>query len=436
MKPQCVRIIIPSNKQIQFLAPMQQEILQHPRPCVPVQVRLIKSNASVVSSSAIPSTLENNAALRTPPASLNTNQPICSTIVAAPSNQEPPQILSTSASASLENTFVQCDSIINIDNSSIETVPSSSSMSMKRHHSSSSQSNKKFVTKSLSTSPKKNKRSKNWSEEDTAVFIDIWSEHYESLMTGGTRNTKIYHAMAKQLNEFLSPRVMTGADVKAKITNLVAEYRKKRKESGKTGSSPSSWRYFEQIDKLLGERPFNDESLISDSISLQEQFLEEIENVSASDLNLNSLTKDDDDDNISNLIKDIEESTNNFDHRSYNSKSPSNSISIQKNTTSTTPDISNKKSLSSKKKKVADMRIELIRQMIDKIDGANEIATKAESKALLLLEKQTKLQEENSVEIDWDISEPIYRKPTCTIQTTGSLAAREALTQYFSQNPI
>ncbi|CAF1396617.1 unnamed protein product [Rotaria sordida] len=114
MKPQCVRIIIPSNKQIQFLAPMQQEILQHPRPCVPVQVRLIKSNASVVSSSAIPSTLENNAALRTPPASLNTNQPICSTIVAAPSNQEPPQILSTSASASLENTFVQCDSIINI----------------------------------------------------------------------------------------------------------------------------------------------------------------------------------------------------------------------------------------------------------------------------------------------------------------------------------
>ncbi|CAF3811144.1 unnamed protein product [Rotaria sp. Silwood1] len=400
MKPQYVRIIIPSNKQIQLLAPMQQKILQHPRPCLPAQVRLITSNASVVSPSAIPSTLENNAALRTPSASLNINQPICSTIVAASSNQEPPQIPCTSASASLENTFVQCDSIINIG-------------------------------------PKKNKRGKNWSEEETAVFINIWSEYYESLMMGRTRNTKIYHAMAKQMNEFLSPRVMTGADVKAKITNLVAEYRKKRKESGKTGSSPSSWRYFEQIDKLLGERPFNDESLISDSISLQEeQFLEEIDNASASDLNLNSLTKDDDDDNISNLIKDIEESTNNSDHQSCNSKSPSNSISIQKNTTSNTSDISNKKNLSSKKKKVADMRIELIRQMINKIDGVNEIATKAESKALLLLEKQTKLQEENSVDIDWDISEPIYRKPTCTIQTTGSLAAREALTQYFLQNPI
>ncbi|CAF5171969.1 unnamed protein product, partial [Rotaria sp. Silwood1] len=82
MKPQYVRIIIPSNKQIQLLAPMQQKILQHPRPCLPAQVRLITSNASVVSPSAIPSTLENNAALRTPSASLNINQPICSTIVA------------------------------------------------------------------------------------------------------------------------------------------------------------------------------------------------------------------------------------------------------------------------------------------------------------------------------------------------------------------
>ncbi|CAF5088108.1 unnamed protein product [Rotaria sp. Silwood1] len=114
MKPQYVRIIIPSNKQIQLLAPMQQKILQHPQPCLPAQVRLITSNASVVSPSAIPSTLENNAALRTPSASLNINQPICSTIVAASSNQEPPQIPCTSASASLENTFVQCASIINI----------------------------------------------------------------------------------------------------------------------------------------------------------------------------------------------------------------------------------------------------------------------------------------------------------------------------------
>ncbi len=36
-----------------------------------------------------------------------------------------------------------------------------------------------------------------------------------------------------------------------------------------------------------------------------------------------------------------------------------------------------------------------MQQMLLKIDGANEMANRAESKALALLEKQTKLQEES-----------------------------------------
>ncbi|CAF1618439.1 unnamed protein product [Adineta ricciae] len=393
MRPQYVRIIVPSNQQIRFLAPVQQGVLQQPRLYMPSQVRMIAPNASVVTSSVSSSNFENNTVLRTPLASLDANCSTSSTVVAASSNHEPPHASSTSTNTSLQNTFVQFDSTSDKNNNSNETVLSTS---IKRNRSSSSQSNKTLITKSATKMSKKNKRGKNWSEEETSVFINIWSEHYDSLMTGGTRNTKIYHGMAQQLNEFLSPRVMTGTDVKAKIANLVSEYRKKRKESGKTGSSPSSWPYFEQIDKLLGARPFNDESLLSDSISLQdEQVLVDIENTSPSDLNLNSLVKDDEDNNISTFIKEIEEITNNTDNRSCNSKSPPNSASTQKTTTSNTPDNSIKRNLPSKKKKVVDMRMELVQQMINKIDGANDMAIKAESKALLLLEKQTKLQEES-----------------------------------------
>jgi len=71
-------------------------------------------------------------------------------------------------------------------------------------------------------------------------------------MAAGSRNTRIYNSMAQQLNELLSPRVMTGADVKVEISNLVAEYRKKKRQQGKTGGSPSSWQHFDAIDKLLG----------------------------------------------------------------------------------------------------------------------------------------------------------------------------------------
>lgn len=66
----------------------------------------------------------------------------------------------------------------------------------------------------------------------------------------------IYHSMAEQLNSLLSCRMLTGADVKSKIFNLVAEYRKKKKGQGSTGASPCTWRYFDQIDKLLGKNYF------------------------------------------------------------------------------------------------------------------------------------------------------------------------------------
>jgi hypothetical protein len=98
-----------------------------------------------------------------------------------------------------------------------------------------------------------NKRGKNWTEDDTIIFIGIWIENYRRLMAGGSRNTPIYNAMAEQLNTMLSTRIMSGADVKSKIGNLVTEYRKKKKEQGKTGASPSSWRYFDMLDKLLGK---------------------------------------------------------------------------------------------------------------------------------------------------------------------------------------
>ncbi|CAF1535528.1 unnamed protein product [Rotaria sordida] len=369
MNSQFVRIILPTNKNIQLLAPLQQSTLQHPQSCISGQIRLINSNASVMIPATASSPLEANVASRLPLSSLNTNQQIlqqtCSSIEVAASCQDRLETSSMAETVAFENNSVQSDPVSNIG---------------------------RF---SCCTGQKKFKRSKNWSEEETAIFINIWSDHYTNLMTGGSRNSPIYQSMAQQLKQLLPTRVMTGADVKSKITNLVAEYRKKKKEQGKTGSSPSSWRYFDQIDKLLGERPFNDESLMSDSISLQqEQLLQDIENTSVSDLHLNSFSEDTDD-NISSIINEIEESTNDIENRSWTSKSPSNSSSTQKKTSMNTPDVSNKKTFLSKKKKPADMRIDLIQQMINKIDSANEIAARAETKALALLEKQTKLQEES-----------------------------------------
>jgi hypothetical protein len=59
--------------------------------------------------------------------------------------------------------------------------------------------------------------------------------------------------MADEFNKSFNDFSLTGADVKSKIGNLVTEYRRKKKEQGKTGASPSPWPYYDPIDKLLGE---------------------------------------------------------------------------------------------------------------------------------------------------------------------------------------
>lgn len=111
----------------------------------------------------------------------------------------------------------------------------------------------------------KHKRSKNWTDEDTKLFIEIWNEHSEQLRAGGARNIPIYNNMAQQIKELTaSDRLMTSSEVKTKIFNLVAEYRKRKNDQGKSGGSPSSWRFFDRIDEIIGESLFfsNDNPLV------------------------------------------------------------------------------------------------------------------------------------------------------------------------------
>jgi len=197
------------------------------------------------------------------------------------SSISPPFVPSPSPSSAIPPPVTPSSSIsaplIPSSSSTLSSSISPASTSVKQHHSSTSNINKTNVKKSLTIieneeyreyaiffikinqcffylDKKKHKRSKNWTEEETIFFINLWSEYYDKLMAGGSRNMPIYHSIAEQFNQLPSGRIMSGQEVKSKITNLVAEYRKKKKEQGRTGGSPSSWPYFDQIDKLLGKK--------------------------------------------------------------------------------------------------------------------------------------------------------------------------------------
>jgi hypothetical protein len=191
---------------------------------------------------------------------------------------------------------------------------------------------------------KPNKRGRDWSEEDTIIFIGVWSDNYSSLMHGGSRNTPIYNSMAEELNTLLPDKCLSGSDIKSKIGNLVTEYRRKRKQQGKTGASPCTWRYCDMVDKLLGksdsflhpyyacltgERPYNDDNFWSDSMTIEhDQLLTDIENAVVPDVNLTQLAQEVTYANPLTLIND--EPINHADPNPSAMSSPSNTPGVPK----------------------------------------------------------------------------------------------------------
>ncbi|CAF4210665.1 unnamed protein product [Rotaria sp. Silwood2] len=237
---------------------------------------------------------------------------------------------------------------------------------------------------------------KTWTENETITFISVWTDYYPQLISGKSRHSPIYHSMANQLNQILKDRSLTAADVKSKIGNMVTEYRRKKKELGTTGSSPSSWPYYDLIDKLLGERPYNNESLLSDSILTeeeQEQLLDDINNTSLPDLNATQTSEQVDDSTTLTINND---EPNNLVHgNATNSTNASNIVSISKSDVPATISSTTKKTVSARKKTKSETKIDLIKELVGKIESVSDIAANSEVKALELLEKQTRLQEES-----------------------------------------
>ncbi|CAF3366593.1 unnamed protein product [Rotaria socialis] len=257
---------------------------------------------------------------------------------------------------------------------------------------------KKSNTKTEQTNLQCIRRTKNWSEHETIIFIGIWSDNYVKLTSASCRHSTIYQSMANQLNDTFKDRNVSAADVKAKIGNLTTEYRRKAKEQGEKGASPCTWRYFDLLDKLLGKRTHKNDSLLTDSMIIeQEKLSDDINNVQIPATTLMQVAKQLDDSCLSHA--NAEEINSPARSNSNYLSSPEGSISTSAMNTPTTTNIdaSSRRSTPTqkRKKKTSEIKIGLIEQLLTKIDSANEAMLRSEVKMLEILEKQTRLQEES-----------------------------------------
>ncbi|CAF3985737.1 unnamed protein product [Rotaria sp. Silwood1] len=207
-----------------------------------------------------------------------------------------------------------------------------------------------------------------WTENETITFINVWNDHYSKLTTGGFRHASIYQSMANELNKILEIDDLTGANVKSKIGNLTTEYRR--------------------------ERPYMDDSLLSDSIIVEEeQVMKSVNQASAPDLNLTQISEQADD--LVQLKTNSDDSNNRNSVNLVTSLSSSTTIPIPKSDSPAQMALKPKKNASSKKKRASETKMDLMKELFGKIESANETAARSEIKILELLEKQTHVQEQS-----------------------------------------
>ncbi|XP_017468996.1 PREDICTED: myoneurin-like isoform X3 [Rhagoletis zephyria] len=106
----------------------------------------------------------------------------------------------------------------------------------------------------METPVKQRRKRSFWNSRAEACFVELWGEKVDELR-GARKNTHVYQEMSSELAKqgcFLSAQ-----DVKYKIANLTAKYRKCKEAMAPSGGSPASWNLYEAVHKVIGAQSIN-----------------------------------------------------------------------------------------------------------------------------------------------------------------------------------
>lgn len=91
-----------------------------------------------------------------------------------------------------------------------------------------------------------------WTDEETYKLIELWGEDkIQAELEGCKRNAHIFEKITREMAGASFDRSGTWD----KINKLRAEYRKIKDKHGKTGTGRSSWKFFDEMDRILGHKP-------------------------------------------------------------------------------------------------------------------------------------------------------------------------------------
>ena len=112
----------------------------------------------------------------------------------------------------------------------------------------------------------KNERGTLWGDDEVFTLIEIWAdEGIQQQLDSCTRKRPVFEKIARRLEEE-GEYTRTFIQVREKIKQLKQVYKKVKDSNNRSGSNRKTFKYFESIDKILGDRPITRPVNILESI--------------------------------------------------------------------------------------------------------------------------------------------------------------------------
>ncbi|XP_062550356.1 uncharacterized protein LOC134215123 [Armigeres subalbatus] len=103
-----------------------------------------------------------------------------------------------------------------------------------------------------------------WSAAQIDLLFELWADKIGALR-GTRKNSHIFEEMRQSFNDH--GYHVSATDIKTRIHNMTARYRKEKAAVGPSGGSPSEWSLFDRVNGILGSfRIHNVNSVVVDSI--------------------------------------------------------------------------------------------------------------------------------------------------------------------------
>ena len=107
-----------------------------------------------------------------------------------------------------------------------------------------------------------------WTEEETVKLIELWGEdNVQAQLESCTRHGSIYQSLATKMQAAGYSR--NAVQCGDKIKKLRAEYKRTKDNNGLTGRGTRKWKYFDQLDAILGHRPATAPPVVLDTSAEQ-----------------------------------------------------------------------------------------------------------------------------------------------------------------------